>query len=338
MYHLYVFSSFFTCLKAWLKMRDELIALLERAKATRIRGERRVLVLNRLKHLATFLSSFYASSLQNRRRPNSPSFFNFALMPRFQEILLSSNDVEVTVETFQPLLPILQNLIKQWQEDIRIQFRAIVSPHSDPSLLRGIEPLDLATSAFTCTTCRRFMHYPDMLSHTICHPVSSDIDETYQFILKNSYACQPFSTSNFSRLDDRTKTELQNVIKLCGEDPATVTKQQMDNSLRRVTCVACNLPGTMTVMTYDGAVRHILSLDYSPLRLYALPRSIILRISIRSLVEVLLQNGNWLEHLKQGELGSSNNPQSGGTYGRVPCAIPTTICILARNIKISALV
>lgn len=240
-------------------MKDDVIHIMEDTKQRRLKKERHDLVIDRLRLLSAFLTSFHTSSLDNRRKPNSLKFFDFASLPQFEEIITRPNEEHVSTETFQPLLSALPSLIEQWHVNVQKQMRNIIQPHSQPSTSTEGDPLNLASSMFRCHACAVPRYYPDIVSHRCAvHLPSKNVSAYYKDLL-TYHGMSPFTPAAYLRLDERTKRELQTVIQLCGEDPATVTRQQMDSSDKRITCKACNSTGMLDVMTYGSAVGYFIS-------------------------------------------------------------------------------
>lgn len=160
---------------------------------------------------------------------------------------------------------------KQWRDrcDKELREKVMSSPELRDFLRQDVDPLTLAVVAFSCTNCasKRLAPplYPSVIAHTCCYSDPGDsselvsgIDQDLASIITDKSGPHAPWSSNVLELGLWYRRAAE-IIKACGEDPATITREDMDGLSIRLWCTCCSrhysAGDIRQIMTWRDAVR-----------------------------------------------------------------------------------
>ena len=184
-----------------------------------------------------------------------PSAPDICWIPEVQKIIVDGTDeefldCEADIQSRIPKLSVI------WLEERRKFFLQFL-PQDSPSL----EHLSLATTLFDCTGCREFgMRIENALSHTCRHNCRSRSDCKFTPKSSNAASANAFHDKADPPWDPevsryRYSAELsalvREVVLECGENPDTITTQEMNRKHHRFVCFR---DGGVDVLNWSQAV------------------------------------------------------------------------------------
>jgi len=184
----------------------------------------------------------------------SPSSADVCWIPEVRKTIVDGTDEEFQ-ECETDLRSRIPELSAAWLEERQKVFMGLL-PQDSPTL----EHLSLATTLFDCVKCHRFgLRIEDALSHS-CHSYNYGREhrETFTnaasastFFLRTS----PPWDSGFSKYEYSTKLSalVREVVVQCGEDPDTITTQEMNRKHYRFVRFGCR-DGMIAVINWLEAV------------------------------------------------------------------------------------
>lgn len=178
-----------------------------------------------------------------------------------RELIAQDHDVTVTEQDFEALVDQFAVWAAEWAEDCTKQLRDIVlnAPEFKDRIPEGVDPLSLASVAFTCQRCsllgspfyndRRTVPapYPEILQHdclwvqqlqpddeVLSAAVAASISlRRWRGVdMHGPWSCKQLSIRHWHR-------RMAEVITFCGEDPMTVTRERMDALDPWLYCEVC---------------------------------------------------------------------------------------------------
>ena len=249
---------------AWKKIRDDVVACMTAIKAERIRSERRRVLCKRLATLKSVISAARAAPPKRTAADEyKPRFPDLAVMPEVRALVEQQNDAVVDRRSFEALLPNLPAWEQRWRDERTEELRQLFLANSDFETREGVDPLGLARTTFRCKRCRRSCHYPVVLAHEcrIYPPqlLATTVDENGNRVPLDAYlycvlATHPILPLQLEDLEVSPHlADIGKIIALCGKDPSTATRQDMDEADPRLAYDWSLMLGP-SVMTWRRAV------------------------------------------------------------------------------------
>ena len=223
---------------------DEFInTFMEDIKVNRLREERNTLLAERLPILHKIYKTCVETYPVNSITPGAPDVF---LDPTVQDLIirppLSTTFSDKDLETVGAIFP---NIVLRWREKTEAKLLNMISPRQN-NISKSL--LQLATTIFSCQACPNGepLTYPRVLIHRCAsrHRRASyertftiDDDQlVVQRFLNSSY----WNSGNIITFDAQKAVSLSEAIKLCGLDPKSATREDMDKLNPIFECLACN--------------------------------------------------------------------------------------------------
>ncbi|KAG8933778.1 hypothetical protein FRC02_011197 [Tulasnella sp. 418] len=253
----------------WRAIRGTVENLVNQHKTTRLEYERR----ETLRRRQTKFSSVYFQFRQRTGLPPvgfAPGISDLCQLPEISSILEQENDVEVTEESFAPVLSLLPQYLDQWtrkkQELLLLKMaEAGIGGISEPPTDSNCQLLRKASSVFFCDRVKSSRRYvrrvPDDRDMA---PIPPD-DSMYwhlcitkesgygRFIHRDepdwSLSCLIFDKDVMERIDALVET--------LGLDPCETTASDLDALNARVICIDCDILKNDTAWSWRAAARHI---------------------------------------------------------------------------------
>lgn len=220
-----------------LQVDDFVNTFMEDVKAKRLRRERDTLLVERLPILRKIYNSCVETYSVNSIIPRvSDVFIDPLVQDLFFRSPLSTTFTAKDLETVGAIFP---DIVLRWRNKTEKKLLDMISPGQDinESLLQ------LATTFFSCRLCLRDepLTYPRVLIHrcaTTTHGTIG-IDED-QLVVRRLLDCSYWNSGNFITLDAQKIESLSEAIKLCGLDPKSATREDMDKQNPIFECLTCN--------------------------------------------------------------------------------------------------
>lgn len=242
--------------RVWRNAQSQLIEFMEQAKSERIRAER----IDVLDMRFNLLQDMWAESFKEHRLDGFPPVRTFALIPEVREIMEAPNEVKVTAETYEVLLPCLPDILDRWRKTARSQLEQRVKEILPASEAASASSLAI-TTFYHCRRCLGVSTRQNVLLHSCSSPYAGAADsmDPLEVVFRGFNV---FDAASFFMEVDLIKP----VIIACGQDPLTATADAMDRLDPKLTCLlkCCKYRGIRSVMSWRTAVLH--SLQYTTLR------------------------------------------------------------------------
>jgi len=184
----------------------------------------------------------------------SPSRDDICWIPEVRKIIVDGTDEEFR-ECETDLRSRIPELSVAWLEERRKFFLKLL-PQDSPTL----EHLSLATTLFDCTKCPKVgLHIEDALSHS-CYSYNYGGEHRASF--RNAASASAFYMrtgtpwdSGLAKYEYSAKLSalVREVVVQCGEDPDTITTQEMNRRHHRFARFGCR-DGTIAVLNWLEAV------------------------------------------------------------------------------------
>ncbi|KAF8211882.1 hypothetical protein K438DRAFT_1805513 [Mycena galopus ATCC 62051] len=239
--------------RVWANIEPELVVWFTEVKHQRLGRERVALLQYRIGGLMSAAKKpLEAIPLSVR-----PSRSDLCTMPEYRAILESSHPPGYSKADFMELLAHLSEQTDQWRNsNINILLELLPSGSKKGKKKLETHTLDLCTTFFRCHSCREPISYPRILNH-VCLKRGQEPDDEEDYLLRIFYRYDaPWIHGHKGIAFD---TEASNItamlIKLCGQDPKTMTTAAMDELDSRFECPRCVHPTQgRLVMTWRMAV------------------------------------------------------------------------------------
>jgi hypothetical protein len=212
-------------------------SFMENVKAKRLRKERDTLLVERLPILRKIYNSCVETYPVNSIIPRASDIF---LDPVVQDLFfrspLSTTFTEKDLETVGAFFP---DIVLRWRyktEEKLMNMMMIPSQNVSESLLQ------LATTIFSCRLCHNEpLTYPRVLIHrcAVSYHGTAATDGD-QGVVRRLLDCTYWNAGNFISFDTQKIASLSEAIKLCGLDPKSVTREDMDKQNPIFECLTCN--------------------------------------------------------------------------------------------------
>lgn len=277
-------------LVAWQTIQPRLVKFMRAYRANRLNTERCDLLLDRGRAFADVYREWWA---RQDERAVLPTWCEMLRRTEVRPLIDQPNDMDVTWDTFEPLRAHFPQWTKEWREERDAELRTIVLDSSEfkGKIPEGIDPLSLASAVFNCTHCRCRMYseklcmlppiYPSILGHIHLYGYV----DAWSIRLKDPLECALLCaapTGWYSDVCSGSKWSsgllhigvlhrcAAEVIKACGKDPMTTTREEMDQLDVRFWCETCSAPSRgqqRQVMKWRDTVRCLIATTYLPLML-----------------------------------------------------------------------
>lgn len=244
-------------------MRDGAVAFLEKARNKRLVDEREGVFKTRIDQFYVCARQSYTAQPIPSYELHDPALANFAIMSEVRAIVELPNEIEVTSETFQPVVDILPVLISRWHADVKTQMGQILkasytkafmelatsSSVTVAPLVLDISPdsalMDLATfyGAFSCSSCEGVLSCQEALVHECMGRFLYVEPDLYMRAVISATQCLPWSLDNLvtgkisCTVSAATIIEVCMMTQLCGLDWRSVTCRDMDQRKERFACI-----------------------------------------------------------------------------------------------------
>ncbi|KAI0077475.1 hypothetical protein K474DRAFT_1661747 [Panus rudis PR-1116 ss-1] len=267
--------------RAWPKLYQELLPILQGQRQARIRHERKLVIIHRLE---VFKQVFRRV---NFRPLHGLQLFNdLAEIPAVKELLLSPTDVAVTEESFTDHIAALPDYIAICFE----KRRRLLAEHmrKELDIPADVDPFSLPVGTYfprrvsddtgrsedetpetdTLETLlsrlpgryRDYCYCSDPTSKYLfcCSPRCNDVDpdEIYHMILSCTFQRERWSPHQVLQ-HGWLPAFIQKLVKYCGKDPRRTTAEELDLVDVRFQCGICNTDEVANVMTWRAAVGHM---------------------------------------------------------------------------------
>lgn len=199
----------------------------------------------------------------------SPHTHDLLLIPEVRSLIdvppdgKGSEGTPVTREDLEKLEPVFYRFHREWKQKRLETIISLVSvcfklPHSTDLLALAVSQF------FKCSVCAQALCFPNGFLHHCIYGTRSPHEEhkdTYESVIVNLTNCNK-TTALYIALAD----PLREVIVACGQDPATVTADEMDALDVRLECRVCQVDGVLDVYNWREAVNisciYSLSMSY----------------------------------------------------------------------------
>lgn len=211
-------------------------------KAKRLRDERHTTLLERLSILGkvynTCVETYPINSI-------IPCVADVYLDPVVQDLVmglpLSATFTDENLATVGALFP---DIVLRWRKQTEEKLLNMISQGCSTQNVPE-SAFQLATTIFSCTLCPDDpLTYPRVLVHRCAtkknynyHPV---VDGDDLSVLWRSLDCSYWNAGNYMNFEAQKIAILTKVIKLCGLDPKSATREDMDKQNPIFECLACN--------------------------------------------------------------------------------------------------
>ncbi|KAI0744192.1 hypothetical protein C8Q80DRAFT_1345957 [Daedaleopsis nitida] len=262
--------------KEWGTIRGPFVKLMKDVRAGRQAGT----IMARLRHLKATLYAHQCSVLTSSKNAKDRLYAgvaDIALVPEVRAII-EDHSTDVSEEAIKAkLTAIVPELADRWVDERRAEFTArLCEGLGDSQAGRAPVPLELAIASFTCLRCINnrgwynseppppWFGWPDVAEHGCFR--YSDMGNVTGFrgdyymghvstLVKHYPNDLPFTgVKSVYILEDRT--DFRDVIEVCGQDPDTVTYDQMQQCEIRLRCRLCASYARQEVFDWIAAIRH----------------------------------------------------------------------------------
>ena len=221
-----------------LQVDDFINTFMEYQKAKRLRQERDTLLAERLPILRKVYNTCVKTYPVNSIIPCvADVFLDPVVRDLFIRPSLSTTDTEMDLETVGAIFP---DIVLRWRIKTEEKLLNMISPSQniDAPLLQ------LATTIFSCRFCpNEPLTYPRILIHQCANATYNGImiDKDKDLSMLRSFLGHSYwNASNFIIFDEQKIVSLSEAIKLCGLDPKSATREDMDKQNPIFECLTCS--------------------------------------------------------------------------------------------------
>ncbi|KAK7679984.1 hypothetical protein QCA50_016930 [Cerrena zonata] len=186
----------------------------------------------------------------------SPHTYSLLFLPEVRSLIEMPPDGNnsATREDFKKLESVFYRYHNEWKQEGLETLAKLVSVSYKLPFSTGL--LSLAVSQFfTCSSCYSLLSFPYVLIHNCMRDFPSLYTEhkvTYEGIIADLTSCSSMPTFKDIVLADK----LRDVIVACGQDPRTVTADEMDALDIRLECRSCSVDGVLDAFNWREALKH----------------------------------------------------------------------------------
>ena len=220
-----------------LHVDDFINTFMEDVKAKRLQKERDTLLAERLPILRKVYNTRVETYPVNSIIPRAADVYSD---PVVQDLFFSApSSTTFTEKDLKMVGLFFPIIILRWRKKIEDKLLNMMTPSQNIS--ESYKLLQLATTVFSCRFCSNDpLTYPQVLIHrcaTVVHPSATDEEQSdIGYFLD----CSNWNASNFITFDVQKVVCLSEAIKLCGLDPKSATREDMDKRDPIFECLTCN--------------------------------------------------------------------------------------------------
>ena len=207
---------------------------MENVKTRRLRKERDTLLVKRLPILRKIYDICVEIYPVNSIIPTASDMF---LDPVVQDLFIRPPlSTTFTDEDFAAVGALFPDIVLRWRNKTEEKLLNMIAPSQNINE----SSLQLATTIFSCRRCANEpLTYPRVLVHRCVafHGTVSDEDES---MLRCFLVCPYWNSGDLTAFDAQKIVSLSEAIKLCGLDPKSATREDMDKQDPIFECLACN--------------------------------------------------------------------------------------------------
>ena len=253
----------------WATARPTVIEFMERIRAVQHRKENWETLSSRLRRLKTVLHEHQrAKYAKDDRHRVYVGVADCAFMPEVRAII-EDKSKDVTKESVKTkLAEILPDAVTKWIEKRRRDHTALLLEQAaNPDAVKAApEPLNLAIAVFNCKGCSLYRsdagyRWPHILEHSCFRHTMQNInnveDDDYTRCVS---ACvgRVVSDMRYKGIKNvmlhKANACTRDIIKMCGQDPDTVTYDEMEQCGVRLRCRFCTTLAEQQVFDWKAAV------------------------------------------------------------------------------------
>ncbi|OSD06734.1 hypothetical protein PYCCODRAFT_758325 [Trametes coccinea BRFM310] len=258
---------------AWKGMREDVTKFMEFLQVCRLEDEWSCAVSKRLQWLQGIVDAHNLSSGGHCGESDLlAEFSDIALFPKLRTLLDKPPTDNVTEETLakacEGALPALQ---EAWMREHEQYFIGLVKQKMRASALPDRSMLSLAIVTFKCKRClNQDMRWPYVLTHACGHPglryfpphPSDDRKKLEYRDIVDFFCAQRtlrLTHSHEYELEAQlASAAVEDVIRVCGYDPLTVSYAEMRDCKVRIYCTICAVPSVGFAQAFDwqNALHH----------------------------------------------------------------------------------
>lgn len=253
-------------------MKSDMIEFMEEVKADRLEREREAIIRNRMLIVKSIHTQWAKTQPVTIVLPGA---YDVCEMKPFKRIIDMPSDVDVNESSFKDAMTKLDGLVDQWRLSVRISLAGLVPTTKGKKTKKGAEPdlsvLDLAATWFRCTSCySKFLDAVQALGHHCATTYNGygprEVKTDWEHERRSALSCTTWNARGFIEYGDEASMYAAGLVKLCGLNPATASRDQM--AARRFRCNPCSKrvsngkPAQANVMNFRDAVRHVRQVDH----------------------------------------------------------------------------
>lgn len=250
------------CLVVWKTIRPRVVKFVEGYRTARLKRERCLLLLDRGRTFADVYRDWWA---RQDERAALPRWGEMLRRTEVRSLIDQPNEVDVARGIFEPLSVHFPQWTQEWREERDVELRTIVLNSSEfkDRIPEGVDPLSLASVVFDCAHCGCNMYnddecwlppiYPSILGHDCLNGYvdawSIGLEDPLECALLCATptgwvtpTCDGFRWSSEPLCIGVLHRWAVEVIKACGKDPMTTTREEMDRLDVRFWCETCCEP------------------------------------------------------------------------------------------------
>ncbi|RDB19806.1 hypothetical protein Hypma_012991 [Hypsizygus marmoreus] len=240
--------------RIWDNIKLSVTRFMEHEKEKRLLDEYRALQQIRCHMLQDIYHDFIASQPIDAILPG---IADIAVIPDYRSLIDSPVDQNMTPACFAAAAQEMPRFVQDWRHSVDTKLVALIKESGlDPHATEA--SLDLPTTFFKCDLCGDSIGYPRVLVHVcmtslVCPPSHPD------WYLFAGLKCQPWNECNLLFLNQRTYSAGMSLLRQCGLDPNTTTKQILEDPAFFIECSICSegKPYERAVMAWHTAAHHI---------------------------------------------------------------------------------
>ncbi|KAG7452375.1 uncharacterized protein BT62DRAFT_990614 [Guyanagaster necrorhizus] len=243
--------------RIWAGIEMAIVTYMEELKASRLLAERLRTLGTRSKLFTRLYKAFLAT------QPSStpyPSPVDALISPPVKTIIVGTPITqELTEASFSDAFARFSDYSKQWKETADTEIGLLMKEvNQDKSHLH------LATTTFLCRSCKKYISYPRILSHsctTVGWLVPNGLDDDETVMRRSVLPILPWST-RADMVPSQWRNTCQLIELVCNLDPSITTTQDMNSWDPVFTCIPCsNDWDGRLLMRWEQAILHTIHTD-----------------------------------------------------------------------------
>ncbi|KAK0233702.1 hypothetical protein IW262DRAFT_102333 [Armillaria fumosa] len=243
--------------RIWASIETAMVAYMEQLKASRLLAER----LRTLGIRAKLFTKLYKAFLATQ--PSSmpyPSPVDALISAPFKTIIVDTPVIqELTEASFSDAFTHFSDYSKRWKAAADAEIGLLMNEvNQDESHLH------LATTIFLCRSCKKYISYPRILSHSCTTEgwlVPNGLDDDETVLRRSVLPILPWST-RADMVPHQWRHACQVIELVCNRDPSATTAEDMNEWDPVFTCILCsNGWDARLFMRWEQAILHTLHAD-----------------------------------------------------------------------------